>query len=56
MKALLAALAAPLMLTLLLAPPMALAEDCEIVIVTTPDNSKLRCGVCGGRTMRCSPI
>lgn len=48
--------AAPLILTLLLAPPMTLAEECETIIMTPPDNSKLRCEVCGGITMRCFPI
>ncbi len=56
MKVLLAVFAAPLILTLLLALPMALADDCETIIVTTPDNSKLRCEVCGGVTMRYFPI
>jgi len=57
MKVLLAVFAVPLMLTLFLAPPMAFAEDCEIVIVTSPaDNPKLRCEVFGGRTMLCFPI
>ena len=57
MKTLLQAVfAVPLILTMLLLPVLALADECETIIVTTPDNSKLRCEVCGGVTMRCFPI
>jgi len=49
MKTLLQAVfAVPLILTMLLLPVLALADECETIIVTTPDNSKLRCEVCGG--------
>ena len=43
------------MLSLLLLPQMALANS-ETIIVFAPDNSKMRCEVCGGVTMRCFPI
>jgi hypothetical protein len=53
MKTLLLLLA---VVSLLVLPQMALADECQTIIVTTPDNSKLRCEVCGGITMRCFPI
>jgi len=31
-------------------------ERCETVIVTLPDNSKMRCEVCDGVTRRCVPV
>jgi len=45
-----------LILSLLLLPVTALADDCETWTITQPDNSKLRCTRCADDgVVRCHP-